>query len=103
MIKYFEYRETIENNPDRVIIVPNYEKLPLTIKEGGSYAVAPARTLGLSYAEYLRFLKASFPDVVSIEGKGTLYPVVYWRKGKELYTFIDLLNGKMQLAVMEAR
>ena len=103
MTVYFKFRETVDRSPDRVIIVPNYDRSSFTVENGGSFAVAPARVLGLSYPEYLRFLRESFPEQVSIEGKGSYYPIAYWRKGKELYTFIDLLNAKMRLAVMTAK
>lgn len=101
-MKYFTYRETVENNPDRVVIVPhNYDTFPLNTREGGSYALAPARVLGLSYPDYLRFLRESFPEDVSIEGKGHKYPIAYWRKGKTFYVFLDLLNAKLELAIKE--
>lgn len=101
-MKYFTYMETIDNNPDRVLIMPaDYDKFPFNTEHGGSYMLAPARVLGLSYAEYLRFIRASFPDDVSIEGKGKMIVQTYWRKGKTLYTFIDLLNAKLTLAMAE--
>lgn len=99
--KFFTYRETIDKNPDRVVIAPlDYEDFPFTIENGGSYNIAPARVLGLSYATYLRFIRQSFPEDVSIEGKNSLYPIAYWRKGRTLYTFIDLLNAKMSLGLL---
>lgn len=100
--KYFTYAET----PDlsRCIIIPiNYETFPLNTKNGGSYNVAPARVLGLDYVTYLRFIRNLFPDIVTLEGKEKKYVVPYWKKGKELFTFIDLLNNKMELAMNENR
>lgn len=97
--EYFTYRES----PDmtRCVIVPkNYDTFPFNTKEGGSYNLAPARVLGLTYVDYLRFIKAFFGDDVTVEGKGSYYPVAYWRKGKNLYTWLDLLNAKLNLAVM---
>ena len=101
--KFFTYTETIEGNPDRVLIVPkDYDTFPFNVENGGSYNLAPARVLGLSYPEYLRFIRQAFYDDVSIEGKKGL-PVAYWRKGKELYTFIDLLNAKLDLAIIYSK
>lgn len=102
--KYFTWRETEEGNFARCIIVPkDYDKFPFNTKHGGSYGVAPARVLGLSYATYLRFIRDMFPDVVSLEGKNSRYVTAYWKKGKELYTFVDLLNAKLTKAVLEAK
>lgn len=103
MAKYFTYRKTAPDlESERLIIVPlDYETFPFNTKKGGSYGIAPARVLGLDYPTYLRFIKQSFPSEVTIEGKGSAYPTAYWRKGKELFTFIDLLNARLTLAVME--
>ena len=100
-MKYFTWVE-FENNPARCQILPaDYEIFPLNTKNGGSYALAPARVIGLDYITYLKFIRQMFPDEVSIEGRNSLYPIAYWRKGKELYTFIDLLNAKLTLAMEE--
>ena len=96
--KWFTYQET--SDPKKVIIVPdNYEVFPFNTKEGGSYALAPARVLGLSYPDYLRFLMTMFPNEIEIIGKGRAYPVVYWERNKTLYTFLQLLNAKLTLAL----
>lgn len=96
--KWFTWQEVNENDPSRCIIVPlDYSNFPFNTKNGGSYHVAPARVLGLDYPTYLRFIKQSFPNNVTLEGKNELYVVPYWRKGKELYTFVDLLNNKLSL------
>lgn len=100
--KYFTFREVEEGNPSRCIIIPlNYDTFPMNVKTGGSYAIAPARVLGLSWHQYLLFIMKSFPESVSVEGKGQLYPTPYWKKGKELYTFIDLLNARLTLAMKD--
>lgn len=97
--KWFTY-ETSISNPSKAIIVPtDYEKFPFDTREGGSYAVAPARVLGLSYPNYLRFLLTMFPDEVEIIGKNRLYPVVYWERGHILNLFLKVLNGKLSLAL----
>lgn len=98
---YFEIREA--TSPGEFVIVPNYDELSAewTAKCSGSYGVAPARVLGLSYPDYLRFLMQMFPKDVVIRGKGTMYPVDYWKKDAMMYTFVRLLNAKMALAMGE--
>lgn len=97
---FFTYRKLVNSNPLKYIIVPiDYDTFPMNLKKGGSYALAPARILGLDYVTYLKFLRDLFPNEVSLKGKGSLYVIPCWRKGKELFTFIDLLNNKMNLAL----
>lgn len=101
--KWFTWKETEVDNPfSRLMIVPlNYDTFPMNIKEGGSYNVAPARILGLSYAEYLRFAREMFPEIVTIEGKGEYFPRLYWKRGAELNLFIKLLDARLNLALTE--
>ncbi len=100
-MKYFNYQES-NSSLTRLMIGPaNYDTFPFNAKYGGSFHLAPCRVLGLSYADYLRFLRAAFPEDVEIEGKGTMYPVAYWRKGEALFAFIDLLNNKLTLAMKQ--
>jgi hypothetical protein len=99
--QYFVIREA--TSPSEFIIAPNHDELPAewTTNCSGSYGVAAARILGLSYPDYLRFLMQMFPKDVTIRGKGSLYPVDYWKKYKMMYTFVRLLNAKMGLAMGE--
>lgn len=100
--QWFTYREVSNDPLGKVIIVPkDYDDFPMNTRLGGSYSLAPARVLGLSYAEYLRMLRASFPEDVTLVGRDGNYPVAQWRKGKSLYTFIDLLNLKLTLTMSE--
>lgn len=87
----------------KVMIVPkDYDNFPFNIKQGGSYNIAPARVLGLDYPTYLRFLRESFPEAVTLVGKGHKYVVPHWKIGcKEVSTFVKLLNDKLTLAVMD--
>lgn len=102
-MKYFTYKKTVEGNSDRVLIVPiDQEQLPFASSSDIPNLVE-SRVLGLTLAGYLRFIKAAFPNDVSIEGRSETYPIAYWRKGKKLYTFLDLLNSKLTLAVQLAQ
>lgn len=94
--KPFTIRQAMGDNKYYIIVPDDYEWLPPTKR--GTYAVAPARVLGLKYHEYLMFVKTLFPDKVILKGEG--YVVPYWEKNKELYTFVDLLNKKVKLMQM---
>ena len=102
-IKYFTWRQVGDDILKCIIVPTDYDNFPMNTKTGGSYAVAPARVLGLDYATYLRFVRDSFPEVVTIEGKGHRYPIDIWRRGQELYKFVDLLNLKLNLAMKETK
>ena len=95
-IEYFTYVESVEV-PGRFLILPkDYDSFPFTTVCGGSYNIAPARVLGLSYPEYLRFVRDSYPDIVELRGKDCLYTRPYWKLSNELVAFIKLLNIKLQ-------
>lgn len=96
--QWFTFRET-EDFKKIVIIPKNYDKFPMNTKNGGSYAIAPARVLGYTFPDYLRFLTTMFPEDVEIVGKGKMYPTVYWRRGKVATAFLQLLNLKLSLAM----
>lgn len=103
MKKYFTFRPVSNEPLARCVIVPaDYDSFPLKTKTG-SYALAPARVLGLDYPTYLRFVRDSFPDAVTLEGKDSLYVRDLWKRGsRELLSFIDLLNLKLEKAVSDA-
>lgn len=99
--EYFTYRLVTPGDFNRCIIVPkDYDTFPFNTRDGGSYAIAEARVCGLNYPDYLRFLKWAYPDDVIIEGKGKLYPVAYWKYGKPLKDWIEILNGKLHIAMV---
>lgn len=81
-------------------IIPNdYETFPMNTKAGGSYALAPARLLGISYPDYIRYIATTFPNDVAIFGKNCVFLEDCWRKGASLSLWLDLLNNKMELAI----
>jgi hypothetical protein len=99
--EYFTFRPISDELLAPCIVVPkDYDTFPMNVKQGGSYNVAPARVLGLDYPTYLRFLRDSFPDAVTLVGKGHKYAHPIWKRGsRELGVFIKLLNDKMMLAL----
>lgn len=94
--KYFDLDEGI--NHESFILRPNFELLPLE-NTTGSFAVLPARLLGLTYVDYLRMCR----DILGAEiiGKGSKYPVVYFQKKAATRQFIKLLNGRTGIALFE--
>ena len=53
----------------------------------------------MDYPTYLRFIRDSFPEAVRIEGQGKKFPIDIWRRGQELYKFVEFLNLKLEKAV----
>lgn len=101
-IVFFTYKEIIENYPGRVLIVPkDSDNFPLYLNGEESIKLAPARVLGLSYPDYLLFIRQMFPEDVVIELDEENFPMAYWRKGQVFYTFLELLNSKLTLALKD--
>lgn len=69
--------------------VESWEENSYTV---GSYAILPARFLNLSYADYLRFCR----DILgaTIIGKGSRYPIPYFKREEEAAQLVRLLNGR---------
>lgn len=65
----------------------------------GSFNLMPARLLGLSYAQYLRFCR----DILgaTLIGKGDKYPIAYFKKGENLFGFMRMLNGLANLVLFD--
>lgn len=102
-MKYFTFRPVKPGDYSKCIIVPyNYDKFPFNTENGGSYNIAPARVLGLSYGTYLRWMANQFPLEVTISYDNHTYPVIYWKGGAALQYMIKLLDNKLTLALMEA-
>jgi hypothetical protein len=58
MKKYFYLEESV-SQPGKFLVKIDFDQLP-PMNTAGSYNILPARLLGLSYAEYLRFCRVSF-------------------------------------------
>lgn len=60
----------------------------------GSYAVFPARVLGFSYPDYLRYCR----DVCGARliGKNTKYPVAHFVKNEKSMLLLKILNKQMK-------
>ena len=61
-----------------------------------NFDLAPARLLGVSYDEYLYLMTKLFPEKVKVIADPI--PVLYWLKGIELFTLIDLLDKRWVIA-----
>ena len=85
-MNYFYYRE----NPDGTYsLSPLYKEFGEDWKIMGSWSVLPARLLGLSWPNYLRYCMKCGADV---KGKNHHYPIIHWKeKNKD---FLDELNKR---------
>lgn len=96
-VKVF-YRDESASYPGKYMIRVNLDKFYLNYTEG-SYNVICARLMGLSYADYLRMCRDCFG--AEIIGKGSKYPVAYFRRTKELEALIEDLNARANLVLWE--
>ena len=65
----------------------------------GSYNLICARLFNLSYAQYLRMCRDCFG--AEIIGKDSMYPVAYFKRGKEMDILIENLNARANLVLWE--
>lgn len=96
-IKVF-YRDESASHPGKYMIRADLEKFYLNYTEG-SYNVIQARLMGLTYAQYLRMCRDCFS--AEIIGKGSIYPVAYFKRSTELDALIDFLNVQASLVLWE--
>lgn len=96
-IKVF-YRDESASHPGKYMIRADLEKFYLNYTEG-SYNVIQARLMGLTYAQYLRMCRDCFG--AEIIGKGSIYPVAYFKRSTELDALIDFLNVQASLVLWE--
>lgn len=98
-IECFIAEESV-HEPGKWRIVPRHDNFHIDgLPNGGSCNVICARLMGLSYAQYLRFCR----DVLGAEiyGKGSLYPIAYFRKNALLMKFLRLLNNRANIVLWE--
>lgn len=86
----------IEQSPvsKKWLIKINFDKLGEPIYTDGSYSVMPARTLGLSYANYLRYCRDNYN--ATLVGKGEKYPIAMFDFEVEAKKLLSLLNSRME-------
>ena len=96
-IKCFEFIES-QYFTNKFLISPIHSNFYLTSTRG-SYQIIAARVMGMSYATYLRFCR----DVVGAEiiGKNEKYPIPVFEKTKEAYKFLELLNARANLILLD--
>ena len=91
-------RDESAAHPGKWIIRPIYDNFHLS-ETTGSYNLICARLLGLTYAQYLRMCRDCFG--AEIIGKGSAYPVAYFKRSKELDALIDFLNAQASMVLWE--
>lgn len=98
-MKKFFWLEQSPSRENKYIIKMNFDELPL-VKTTGSYAILPARLLGLNYADYLRLCRDEFG--ADIMGKKSLYPIAYFKKDEKVDMLVKILNKRTEL-IMAAK
>ena len=96
-IKVFS-REESASYPGKYIIRVDLDKFHLDYTEG-SYNIICARLMGLTYAQYLRMCRDCFG--AEIIGKGSNYPVAYFKLSERLKDLIDGLNARANFVLWE--
>ena len=86
------------SHPGKWIVRPVHENFHLG-ETTGSYNLICARLLGLTYAQYLRMCRDCFG--AEIIGKGSMYPVAYFKRSIELDALIEFLNVQASLILWE--
>jgi hypothetical protein len=86
------------SHPGKWIVRPVHENFHLG-ETTGSYNLICARLLGLTYAQYLRMCRDCFG--AEIIGKGSMYPVAYFKRSTELDALIDFLNVQASVVLWE--
>lgn len=100
MGKYFSL-EPAPHFSGKYLIVMNQEEMPFPHGTRGSYTVMPARVMGLSYPDYLRYVR----DKLGAEliGKKSKYISVYFEYTDEVKMLVKLLNKRMAYIMAEQR
>lgn len=96
-IKYFKLEE-MPTQPGKYMITIDYSQAP-ELYTKGSFNILPARLMGLSYANYLRFCRDLFD--AEIIGKRNLYPIAVFQKNEGSLALLQLLNNRMSLVLWE--
>ena len=91
-------REESMSHPGKYMISPIHDNFHLDSTEG-SFNLICARLLNISYANYLRLCRDEFG--AEIIGKGSMYPVAYFKRSKEFDALIDLLNARATMVLWE--
>ena len=84
--------------PGKYIIRPIHDNFHLDSTDG-SFNVICARLMCLTYAQYLRMCRDCFG--AEIIGKGSNYPVAYFKLSQELMDLIEQLNARANLVLWE--
>ena len=92
------YLDESPTHPGYYSIRTDINKIPFTCLKG-SLNVLPARLMNLTYANYLRFCR----DILHAEvyGKGSMYPVAYFKRNEISEQFINLLNKRAEFCIFE--
>ena len=91
-------RDESASQPGKYVIRPIHDNFHLYSTDG-SFNVICARLMGLTYAQYLRMCRDCFG--AEIIGKGSQYPVAYFKLSKGLNDLIEQLNARANFVLWE--
>ena len=89
--KDYFYYEASPVHTGKYVIKANFDLLPLK-NANGSYNIICARIMGLSFSDYLRMCRDEFG--AEIVGKGSKYPVPYFKYSEGLTLLVKMLNAR---------
>ena len=95
-MKAFENAETILSATDRRVAFTRQDLIGR--KEEGSYNVIAARLFGLSYPEYLRYVRENYNGVIM--GKGG-YSYIIFKNSSDCDKLVKELNRRWDMVLKE--
>lgn len=99
-VKEYFYLEEVPTEKNYYRIRPNLSLMPIT-GSGGSYIILMSRVLGISFPNYIRLCRDVFD--ANIKGKNVMYPLMSFRKTRELQQLVKLINSRVELVLMERK
>lgn len=67
----------------------------------GSFAIMASRLLGISFPDYCRLCRDVFG--AEIIGKGSMYPVIYFKDTRQVKNLVELLNTRAKTVLYERK
>ena len=91
-MSYFLCEESA-STPQKFLIIPSFNKLPLNYTEG-SFILLASRVMGLNYADYCRMCRDMYG--AEIIGKNCFYLKVFFSNKADANKLINILNERME-------
>lgn len=92
MKEYFYLEESV-NYPNRYLIRLHHDLFRFPSGISGSFNILIARVLGVSYPDYLRYVRENFG--AELVGVGHKYVLPYFENSEKVRIFVNGLNKRM--------